>query len=136
MEHSILEAYKMGKKIRHKEWHERHWISRGENTFSPPVYNILGEDKLGIINALLVNPHLFELYQEPKKAYIETPKFVKRVSDELKVSTKSCSDCGAIAIIKEFVKRYFEDDGYAVHTMKETTVCRILIDLVGEENLE
>jgi hypothetical protein len=136
MAHEILEAYKLGKKIKHKSWSGCKWFSRGENCFSYPVYNVGVSDMFCTLNALLVNPDLFEIYQEPKKAWIETREFF---NTGILQNNDSARSSGAIALAREFLKRYKEIAELELSEkldITKTVAYEVLRELIGEENLK
>ncbi len=132
----IIKAFIQGKQIRLRtakpQYHFRladgKVIGLSDTPFDELVFN------------LMINPERFELYQEPKKAWIET----KGLEDSLinmgafNVRNFKLLDAeqGAIALAREFLKRYSECFIESNETAKERIGYRIIAELVGSENLK
>jgi hypothetical protein len=118
MKYKVVEAFIEGGKIRDKRWCPREYIHQDTQG---DIKNDRGHTCNGLARFLLDCPECFELYIEPKKAWVDSGEFIEQ--------TVSNSECfkkdGAILLAREFLKRYNDRFGY-----------KIMCDLVGEENLK
>lgn len=125
----IIKAFLSGKKIRDKEWKAEAYIYKNEQG---NIKDERGFTCNGIAIIILTDSESFELYQEPKKAWIDTNEFNQKHWAILsKISCQGRS--GAIALAREFIQEYkktlYSDNG-------DSLVYRIMSNLIGEENLE
>lgn len=131
MAHEIVEKFLNGAKIRDKNWLNRDsYISVGADR---QIYNNSRDEKNHFWQSIMMSPHSWELYQEPKKAWIDSKEFLSKCEaiEDDNLHPQGQGD-GAIVLAREFLKR--ADEKY-IH-LKEEPAYKIMSDLVGSENLK
>jgi hypothetical protein len=113
MAHEILEAFLNNVPLIHKK---AQLIIRNDQSARCNNY----------LNQIVYEPENFEIYQEPKKAWIYTTDFVAKEFPILNDNSRS----GAIALAREFLKRYKQ-----YYSEQDCRSYELLKELIGEENL-
>lgn len=125
MAHEIINAFAQGKQIRLRTAKPQYHFHLADGKF----IGLSDEPFDKLVIELMLFPEKFELYQEPKKAWIESEEFENQVDSIDRGIFKGQKV--AIVLAREFLKRYLE----RTYDFKNSLAYKTLCELVGESNL-